>query len=245
MTPTVAFYTCLQQAFEHFNSALFAGELPPCLITLRSSSREFGYHHKERFINRQGQMLDELGLHPGFFTLRPVQEVLSTLVHEMVHHWQEHLGHPSKSNPHNREWARKMRELGLEPSSTGLPQGKDTGHSVSHYIHPDGLFLKACEDLLAQGFALPWFDRHAPRTRYNSQERQQVLSAAGLAVALAVPPVQEIVPPGPDQPAVLPPAPVREHDRVRYVCPSCAIKAWARADTHIQCGDCYLTMDAQ
>ena len=53
MTPTVAFYTCLQQAFEHFNSALFAGKLPPCLITLRSSSREFGYHHKERFINRQ------------------------------------------------------------------------------------------------------------------------------------------------------------------------------------------------
>ncbi|MCZ2104540.1 MAG: hypothetical protein OZ923_13455 [Comamonadaceae bacterium] len=49
MTPTVAFYTCLQRAFEHFNTTLFAGELPPCLITLRSSSCEFGCHHKERF----------------------------------------------------------------------------------------------------------------------------------------------------------------------------------------------------
>lgn len=49
MTPTVAFYTCLQRAFEHFNTTLCAGELPPCLITLRSSSCEFGCHHRERF----------------------------------------------------------------------------------------------------------------------------------------------------------------------------------------------------
>lgn len=241
----MAFYTCLQQAFDHFNTTLFAGELPPCLITLRSSSRQFGYHHKDRFINRQGQMLDELGLHPGFFTLRPVQEVLSTLVHEMVHHWQEHLGHPGKSNPHNREWARKMREIGLVPSSTGLPEGKETGHSMSHYIEPGGPFMKACEELLTQGFALPWFDRHAPRTDYDSQERQQALAQAGVEVPVAPAPVQEIVSSVPDTPAVLPAPPAREVDRVRYVCPGCGIKAWAKEDTHIQCGDCGLTLDAQ
>ena len=77
---------------------------------------------------------------------------------------QDSLGQPSKSNPHNRQWAQKMRDIGLEPSATGLPEGKDTGHSMSHYIRPDGLFLQACRELLTQGFTLQWFDRHAPRT---------------------------------------------------------------------------------
>lgn len=83
-SPTVDFYSQLQRAFDHFNAQLFDGKLPPCLITLRSSHRHYGYHHADRFVNKQGQTLDELGLHPGFFTLRPVEEVLSTLVHEMV-----------------------------------------------------------------------------------------------------------------------------------------------------------------
>jgi len=150
--PTVEFYSNLQRAFDHFNQHLFEGKLPPCLITLRSSSRHFGYHHKDRFVNREGRTLDELGLHPGFFTLRPVEEVLSTLVHEMVHHWQDSFGRPSKSNPHNREWAAKMREVGLEPSSTGLPNGKDTGQTVSHFILPKGLFIQSCRKLLEDGF---------------------------------------------------------------------------------------------
>ena len=42
-SPTVAFYGELQRAFDHFNRALFNNQLPPCLITLRSSARVYGY----------------------------------------------------------------------------------------------------------------------------------------------------------------------------------------------------------
>ncbi|GAB1387420.1 SprT-like domain-containing protein [Melaminivora sp.] len=244
-TPTVDFYASLQQAFDHFNARLFGGQLPPCLITMRSSARQLGYHHKDRFINSAGQMLDELGLHPGFFTLRPVEEVLSTLVHEMVHHWQDSLGQPSKSNPHNRQWAQKMRDIGLEPSATGLPEGKDTGHSMSHYIRPDGLFLQACRELLTQGFTLQWFDRHAPRTGYDSAARQQALAQAGVVVEVSPPPVQQIAPLPEGKPVVVQPPPPREVDRVRYVCSSCGIKAWARADVDIHCGACEQPLLAQ
>jgi len=31
-SPTLATYTALQQAFDHFNAELFSGELPACLI---------------------------------------------------------------------------------------------------------------------------------------------------------------------------------------------------------------------
>ncbi|MDO9610811.1 MAG: hypothetical protein Q7J33_03000 [Serpentinimonas sp.] len=59
-SPTENFYGELQRAFDHFNQALFGGQLTPCLITLRSSERAYGYHHKDRFVNRQGQTLDDL-----------------------------------------------------------------------------------------------------------------------------------------------------------------------------------------
>ena len=120
ISPTTEFYAALQCAFDHFNAELFEGKLPHCLITLRSASRVYGYHHADRFISSKGEMIDELGLHPGFFTLRPIESVLSTLVHEMVHHWQQHFGTPSPSNAHNQEWSRKMESLGLMPSDKGM-----------------------------------------------------------------------------------------------------------------------------
>lgn len=63
-------------AFDYFNAALFDGALPPCLITLRSVSRVYGYHHAKRFVSPAGENIDELGLHPGFFALRLVEVVL-------------------------------------------------------------------------------------------------------------------------------------------------------------------------
>lgn len=238
-SPTVAFYAELQRAFDHFNATLFSGKLPPCLITLRSSGRAYGYHHKDRFVNRQGQTLDELGLHAGYFTVRPVEEVLSTLVHEMVHHWQDCFGTPSKSTPHNREWARKMRQVGLEPSSTGLPGGKDTGQSVSHYIQPAGLFMKACKELVDAGFELPWVDRHLPRMpEMEVQERHQALKEAGIVVDVSPAPV-EVIEPLPEGKSVTVAPPLRkEVDRVKYVCVGCGLKAWAKEDVVILCGVC-------
>lgn len=241
-SPTVEFYASLQFAFDHFNLHLFEGKLPPCLITLRSSSRHFGYHHKDRFINAEGQRLDELGLHPGFFTLRPVEEVLSTLVHEMVHHWQDSLGHPSKSNPHNREWARKMREIGLEPSSTGLPDGKDTGQSVSHYIHPDGAFIRACRQLITDGFNLRWFDRHVPRTSVDFQERRKVLENAGVSVEVSAPAVEKLAKHTSTASLVVYPPPPKSADKLLYLCTLCGIKAWAREGVSLMCGNCSKSM---
>ena len=238
--PTVRFYAQLQHAFDHFNQALFGGSLPPALITLRSSNRYHGYHHAKRFMNTKGEWLDELGMHPGFMALRSVEEVLSTLVHEMVHHWQQHEGSPSKSNPHNREWARKMRSIGLVASDTALPDGRETGHGISHYIEPQGPFHRACIALLAQGFALEWFDRHAPVRPEPLMARPEQLKAAGVAVELSPPPVVTMseTTGQPVSTTVVMSPPKSAPDRVKYVCQTCGIKAWAAPETPIQCGTC-------
>lgn len=241
-SPTESFYTSLQSAFDHFNQHLFTGTLPPCLITLRSASRVYGYHHAHRFVSPDGQEIDELGLHPGFFTLRPVEAVLATLVHEMTHHWQEHYGTPSKSNSHNKEWGTKMESLGLMPSSTGLPGGKRTGRTVSHYILPDGSFIGICRELIKQGFRLSWLDRHAPINPATLEAHQTVLREAGLEVIMSPAPVNVLPEHIAGKPTLFGPAPKRASTRQKLTCPKCNIRAWVSPRAEILCGQCKTIM---
>ena len=82
--------------------------------------------------------------------------ILSTLAHEMAHVWQQAHGTPPRRSYHDRQWAAKMHEIGLHPSSTGEPGGKETGQKVSHYILPGGAYARAYAKLQATGFLLRW-----------------------------------------------------------------------------------------
>ena len=82
--------------------------------------------------------------------------ILSTLVHEMVHVWQETYGNPSRRGYHNQEWAAKMREIGLQPTTTGEPGGRETGQAVTHFIIPGGTFALSFAKLAVTGFRLHW-----------------------------------------------------------------------------------------
>ena len=61
----------------------------------------------------------------------------------MVHVWQEQYGQPGSRGYHNKQWAAQMKAVGLQPSSTGMPGGRETGQRVSHYVIPDGRFAHA------------------------------------------------------------------------------------------------------
>src|SRR5205823_13169080 len=51
-----------------------------------------------------------------------------------------------------------MKSIGLQPSDTGKPDGKETGQKMNHYTIPGGAFDKATARLLQSGFALSWAD---------------------------------------------------------------------------------------
>ena len=51
---------------------------------------------------------------------RPLWEVLGTLLHELLHAWQETHGTPGKRNHHNAEFQAKARELGLNIDRRGV-----------------------------------------------------------------------------------------------------------------------------
>jgi len=142
-TPTRETYTVLQDAYDHFNKEIFGNELPQCLITLSAEMRRaYGYyrHHPFKGTKKKDQVVDEIALNPFTFAGRTDREIFSTLVHEMVHLWQHHFGELETKTAHDKEWAAKMEEIGLMPSSTGAPGGKRTGRRVSHYIIEDGQF---------------------------------------------------------------------------------------------------------
>jgi len=145
MTITGTHYSNLDKAMAYFNKHLFNSELPDVMLTMSRKKNCLGYHHSEKFSDMSTKVgVTEISLNPDYFMERTPEEVLSTLVHEMVHQWHYIVGEPSRKGYHNAEWASLMKEVGLYPSSTGEHGGKETGQRMSHYIIEGGDFEKVC-----------------------------------------------------------------------------------------------------
>lgn len=161
--PTPETYDALQRAYDHFRYRLFRDDnLPDCLFTLQRRGRSYGYFCPDQVCSRNGHVSDEIAMNPAHFGVRSTEEILSTLVREMVKLWQHHRGKPGRRGYHNREWAEKMKAVGLHPSDTGGKGGRETGDRMNHYIMPGGAFAQAAAVLVNQNFALPWSDAEKP-----------------------------------------------------------------------------------
>lgn len=204
--PTREAYDPLQEAYDYFNGRLFKDSLPNCLITLKRRNRSLGFFAGDRFAKNDGQTSDEIAMNPAYFHDRSVEETLSTLVHEMAHLWQHHHGKPSRPPYHNRQWAAKMKELGLYPSDTGVEGGKETGDRMSHYILPEGAFAKAYAGLERRGFTLAWAERAPDTSDKKGRGGSNPLE--------------------PDS---------KSGKRIKYTCPDCGANAWARHEAKLGC----------
>jgi hypothetical protein len=156
--PTARLHGAFIGAFDFFNGFLFQDRLPRCMITLRANRSSLGYFAEDRFEDSSEQVIHEIALNPKRFKNRSVEDVLSTLVHEMVHLEQECFGNPGRGKYHNREWASLMKRVGLHPSDTAQPGGKETGQRMSHYIIEGGPFSIACRALIETGFTIEYGD---------------------------------------------------------------------------------------
>lgn len=157
--PTVEMYQSMQLAYDTFNSELFGGGLPQCLMTLqREGSCTLGYFSPERFSSKSGgPATDEIAISP-MHMVRPDKEVLATIGHEMVHLWQQHNGKPGRKGYHNREWANKMLAIGLTPVNNN-DNSKITGQSMHHTIKEGGAFERIADGLIASGWRLGYHER--------------------------------------------------------------------------------------
>jgi hypothetical protein len=182
--PTFVAYEEMRVAFRHYNETLFEKRLPDCLITLSKLRRGVsGHYARSRFVrlDDSGTHTDEIALNPQHFRERDLARVLQTLVHEMVHGWQNHFGTPSRRGYHNKEWGLKMKAIGLYPSSTGAPGGAETGQRMGDYPIVGGPYERVTAALLADGFTLTWALPAEGEKQSGGKRCKYVCPACGLA----------------------------------------------------------------
>lgn len=150
MITTIQFKT-LDDLYRFYNQAIFGGTLSDCIVNMSRHGGAYGFFAANRWSgeNEAKKIIHEISINPDFMNREDI-EWHSTLVHEMCHLWQEDFGKPSRGGYHNRQWADKMVQVGLMPTDTGEPGGKQTGQYVTHYIIPDGRFEQVFKTLSSE-----------------------------------------------------------------------------------------------
>ncbi len=174
-TTTMGEYGSFQTAFDHFNATLWGGKLPQVYITLQRKKGTLGYFSPQKFAGRgfQGKA-HELALNPDHFGKRTDREILSTLVHEMAHIWEQEFGKPPRGGYHGRAWANEMKRIGLYPSDTAKEGGKETGQRVSHYIVESGAYAVAFAALETTGLKLKWESQARVKAKIAAKRESKV-----------------------------------------------------------------------
>lgn len=221
--PTLETYGALSDAFDAFNRALFDGRLEPVVFVFSRKPGSLGSFQPGAWQQRKGpgiaapetrHLAPQITLNPDFLVTHGEMDVLAILVHQQVHQLQHQGGKPSRtvSTYHNAEWAAMAEAIGLEPTATGRAGGPRTGQKMEHLIVPGGRFEKAALALLESGWDFQWEAR--PEAPPKPEETED-----GGAVGEEEP--EEPLP-----------------SKLAYRCPQCGLRAWAKPQTNLMCGDC-------
>ena len=248
MNPTTELYTSLLDAYGHFNIELFKGELPKIIFTVQRKKGVMGYFAPERWGGLDGKKCSEIAINPAYIANSRLIEVMQTLVHEMVHCWQHGFGNPGRNYYHNKEWALKMIDIGLMPSSTGEPGGRITGQFMCDYIIEEGKFIHAFQKLeIEKGFQLKWMDRRSLPRLFEPVIAPIKSIDGSSTTTLAIdttPTLSELVKPVEQSQKPLGisdfliPEEAKRQTRRRYICPSCSTKIYGKAELNVRCEDC-------
>lgn len=244
--PTNQLYSALQLAYDHFNEELFESELPEVLFTNQRQNGVLGYFAPNRWgATENGSKCHEIAINPAYVGRTTLIQLMQTMVHEMVHCWQQCFGKPSIRTYHNKQWSDKMISLGLMPSSTGQPGGAVVGQRMSDYPLAKGKFIYSCERLLRdKKFRLPWVDRFA--NVQNDLGKINDLTMLGtlndidtdIAEQLIVK-LEDIL--GTDVFAPPKPEAVKKV-KLKYTCPECKLNVWGKPSLQLRCDDCNLAL---
>lgn len=173
-SPTREQFSAYEQMFRHFNTTLFNGRLPNVILNFSRKTKTNGFFAPARWQHTLSMAPShEISLNPTTLHEREPIAVASTLVHQMVHLWQQEFGKPSRTGYHNKEWAERMESVGLIPSSTGEEGGKRVGQRITHYILKGGVFEIAFKKLPATAL-LPWVCGSDPVKQKKQAERNKV-----------------------------------------------------------------------
>ena len=106
----------LEDAYGVFNREYFNGELPMVMITIQSSLKAYGHCTTKKIWASGSDRYYELNLSAEYLS-RPIENVMATLVHEMVHIYCMETGIKDTSNNgryHNKRFKTEAEMRGLK-----------------------------------------------------------------------------------------------------------------------------------
>lgn len=148
----------LEYAFEVLNRVYFNGELPPIVITIMSSKRTYGHYtvHPEWVL--EDERLHEINISAEHLD-RPIENVCSTLCHEMIHFYCALNGIADTSQSgryHNKNFKREAEARGLIISKAPYIGWSVTEPSLEfiEVIHSNG--IEKPLDINRDGYYSSW-----------------------------------------------------------------------------------------
>lgn len=124
----------LEYGFEILNKEYFNGELPPIVISIMSSPRTNGHFTINKEWRVEDERFNEINISAEHMD-RPIENIMGTLMHEMVHYYCQLNGIADVSQNgryHNRKFKEEAEKRGLI-----ISQGKYIGWSKTE---PTGEF---------------------------------------------------------------------------------------------------------
>lgn len=113
--PLLALHTEVQRSIEWWNTKRFGGKLPPVMVGFYPQTprgRRLGHYLPECWV-KGAHKSAEIVLYADLCLASGPKEVLLTVAHELVHHWQHIHGKPGRPPRHTREWHEKAQAIGL------------------------------------------------------------------------------------------------------------------------------------
>lgn len=205
----------LEDAYNKFNEYYFDGALPTVMITIQSSRGAYGHCTTQKVWASGGERYYELNLGAEYLD-RPIENVLATLMHEMVHIYCMENNIKDTSNLgryHNKKFKEEAEKRGLLISrhdyvGWSITQPSDKFISVIKQMKLD----VACENCRVGEIY----------TFGGNADNEDDDSETGVDK---------------NKPKIKKPSSTR-----KYMCPFCNISVRATKDVNIMCADCFAPM---
>lgn len=156
----------LEYGFEVLNRVYFEGALPPIVITIMSSPRTNGHFTVNREWRVGEENFNEINISAEHLD-RPIENVMATLLHEMVHYYCQLNGIQDTSQYgryHNKNFKNEAEKRGLkisrakyigwsvtEPTEQFVQVLKENGIEKPVDMNRDGCFISTIMGILGKG----------------------------------------------------------------------------------------------
>ena len=198
----------LYNMYNVINETAFESALPKCQIMITPTARAWGHYSINKiWKDKEGNTYHELNISAdGLY--RPIEEVLGTLVHEMVHHLNMENGVKDVSSSrgyHNKKFKEAAERTGL----ITIEHHDTIGYSITH---PTEKLLDLAIERGWQDFAIAYGMIPTTSTGGTGIKGKPIPITGGTAKK---------------------PSSTR-----KYVCPCCGMSVRATRNVNIRCDDC-------